>query len=216
MELTLTTEAGETFDAYLLGSNKAKRGILIIHDWWGLQDYNKACANYFHELGCQALAIDLYEGHHPENTKEAGEYMRSINQEAANRKLRTALQSLHKKGRKLAVLGWSFGGVQAQYAAVENPDLVQALVLYYCRIVLDKQNVQALQAPMLAIFAETERTWPDKQMALENLMLEFDKTLECHSYDADHGFANPESLHYDPEVTEEARQVTLEFLNKYL
>lgn len=216
MNLQLKTEAGEVFEAYLMGSDEAKRGILVIHDWWGLLDYNKDCVNYFNSLGCQALVVDLYDGHHPENTKEAGEYMRSIDQAVANRKLRTALQTLHKAGRKLAVLGWSFGGLQAQYAAVENPDLVNAVVLYYCRIVLDKQNVKHLNAPLLAIFAETERTWPDKQMALENLMLEFDKTFECHSYDADHGFANPEGVRYDPEVTEAARKVTIEFLGKYL
>jgi len=216
MDLQLKTEADEIFDAYMIGSENAKRGILVIHDWWGLLDYNKDCANHFDSLGCQALVVDLYEGYHPENTKEAGEYMRSIDQEVANRKLRTALQTLHKPNRKLAVLGWSFGGLQAQYAAVENPDLIDAVVLYYCRIVLDKQNVKNLKAPILAIFAETERTWPDKQMALENLMLEFDKTLECHSYDADHGFANPESVRYDDEVTEDARKVTLDFLEKHL
>ncbi len=216
MNLQLKTQAGEVFDAYLMGKDEAKRGVLVIHDWWGLQDYNKDCAHYFDSLGCQALVIDLYDGYHPKNTKEAGEYMRSIDQQVANRKLRMALQTLHKSGRKLAVLGWSFGGLQAQYAAVENPDLIHAVVLYYCRIVLDRQNVKNLNAPVLAIFAETDRTWPDKQMALENLMLEFDKPFECHSYDADHGFANPESVRYDPEATEEARQVTLAFLNKHL
>jgi len=214
--MELTTPAGEVFNAYVTGPADAKRGVLILHDWWGMLDYNQECANYFKGLGYYAMAIDLYEGCHPSNTKEAGELMRSIDQETVNRKLHSALNFLKAPDRKLAVLGWSFGGLQAQHAAVNHPELVDALVLYYCRIAFDKQNVKNLRAPVLGIFAEAERAWPDKQVALENLMAGFDKILECHSYDADHGFANPDSARYDLDATEAAREVTLAFLDKYL
>lgn len=214
--MELTTTAGEVFDIYITGPEKATKSILIIHDWWGVLDYNREWANQFAQKGYRAMVIDLYGGYHPKDVKEAGEYMRSIDQEVANRKLHTALNYLQTSKRKIATLGWSFGGLQAQQAALHNPDKVSAVVLYYCRIIFDRQNVAKLRSAVLAIFAETERTWPDKQVALEHVMSELDKLLVCYSYDADHGFANPESPRYDSEVTEEAWRMTINFLDKYL
>lgn len=214
MELTTTT--GEVFDIYIAGPKGATKSVLIIHDWWGVLDYNREWATQFAQKGYRAMVIDLYDGYHPKDVKEAGEYMRSIDQEVANRKLYTALNFLQAPNRKIATLGWSFGGLQAQQAALQNPDKVDAVVLYYCRIIFDRQNVANLRGAVLAIFAETERTWPDKQVALEHVMSELDKPLVCYSYDADHGFANPESPRYDSEVTEEAWQATINFLNKQL
>ena len=214
--MELTTTAGEVFDTYVAGPEKATKSVLIIHDWWGILDYNREWADQFAQKGYRAMVIDLYDGYHPKDVKEAGEYMRGINQEIANRKLQTALDFLQASKRKVATLGWSFGGLQAQQATLHNPDKVDATVLFYCRIIFDRQNVVNLHGPVLAIFAETERTWPDKQVALEHVMSELDKTLVCYSYDADHGFANPDSPRYDSEVTEEAWQMTVSFLDKYL
>lgn len=214
--MELTTAAGEVFNTYITGPEEATKGILIIHDWWGIRDYNQEWANLFAQKNYRAMVIDLYDGYHPKDVKEAGEYMRRIDQTSANRKLQTALLTLQAPDRKIAALGWSFGGLQTQQAILQNPDKVHAIVLYYCRIMFDRKNATQLQSPILAIFAETERTWPDKQVALEHVMSELGKTLVCYSYDADHGFANPESPRYDSEATEEAWQMTTAFLDKYL
>ncbi len=213
--MNFTTPTGEVFGTYIAGHEQATKGILIIHDWWGLLDYNREWADRFAAAGYRAMVIDLYHGRHPADPKEAGDFVRNLDQEVADRKIKTALQSLQKPNRKIAVLGWSFGGVQAQYAALQNPEWVNAMILYYCRIVLDKPKIASLNSPILAIFAETERTWPDKQAALEHMMSEAKKTLECHSYDADHGFVNPDSLRYDSDATESAWQVTLDFLSRH-
>lgn len=214
--MELTTSAGEAFEAYVVGSEQATKGLLIIHDWWGLLDYNRQWADMFAKQDYRAMAIDLYEGCHPADSKAAGECMRRVDQMVANRKLLTALTALKAPHRKVAVLGWSFGGLQAQHAATQHPTLVDAVVLYYCRIILNKHNAATLTGPVLALFSETERTWPDKQTALEYAMADAGKTLECYSYEADHGFANPDSPHYDSDVTEETCQLAIDFLNKYL
>jgi carboxymethylenebutenolidase len=214
--MELTTTAGEVFNVYIVGAEEATKSVLIIHDWWGVLDYNREWANQFAQKGYRAMVIDLYKGYHPKNVKEAGEYMRSIDQEVANQKLQTALNFLKTPHCKVATLGWSFGGLQAQQATLKNPEKVDATVLYYCRIIFDRQNAINLRGAVLAIFAETERTWPDKQVALEHVMSELDKTLVCYSYDAGHGFANPDSPHYDSEVTEEAWQMTVNFLDEFM
>jgi carboxymethylenebutenolidase len=214
MELTLPT--GDVFKIYLTGPSDAKKGMLIIHDWWGMLEYNCQWADYFGNKGYRAMVIDLYEGHHPQDVKKAGEYMRSLNQNVNNSKLETALTALQASNRKVAVLGWSFGGLQAQHAALQNPEKVNALILFYCRIILDKRNVSRLNCPVLSIFSETERTWPDKQVSLEQVMSEGNKILQTQSYDADHGFVNPDSPRYDNEIAEETQQLTATFLDKYL
>ncbi|MEK8020491.1 MAG: alpha/beta fold hydrolase [Candidatus Parabeggiatoa sp.] len=213
MELTLP--AGDVFNVYLTGPNDATKAVLIIHDWWGMLDYNREWADYFAQLGYRAMVIDLYDGHHPVDVKKAGEYMRRFDQKVNNSKLQTALTALQASNGKVAVLGWSFGGLQAQHAALQNPDKVNALVLFYCRMILDKHNVTTLNCPILAIFSETERTWPDKQVFLEQVMSEANQILQCESYDAAPGFANPDSPPYDSEVAEETQQVTAAFLEKY-
>ncbi|OQW91673.1 MAG: hypothetical protein BWK79_16355 [Beggiatoa sp. IS2] len=216
MLLALTTSVGETFNAIVMGPKIATKGVLIVHDWWGVLDYNLEWAKRFVNLGYRAMVIDLYDGHRPVDVKEAGEYMRNIDQELANRKLQTALAALKGPHRKVGVLGWSFGGLQAQQVILHSPQLADALVFFYCRVLLDRSKIAGLRCPVLAIFAETEPTWPDKQAALEHVMTESGKILECHSYDAGHGFANPDSLRYDKEVTEKSWQITITFLNKYL
>ncbi len=212
--MELTTSEGERFENYIVGPEQTSRAILIIHDWWGMLDYHKEWADKFAEVGYRAMVVDLFNGHHPTNTKQAGEYMRSIDQQINNRKLYTALTTLQAANRQIAVLGWSFGGVQAQYAALQNPDMVNALVIFYCRIILDKRNVETLTCPMLAIFSETERTWPDKQVSLEHVMSEANKILQCYSYDADHGFVNPDSPRHDNDAAEETRLATVAFLDQ--
>ncbi len=214
--MELTTSAGEVFYSYAVGDEQASRAILIIHDWWGILDYNHQWADEFAKAGYQALVIDLYDGFHPADAKKAGEYMRSLNQEVTHRKLQTALLSLKKSQRKLAVLGWSFGGLQAQQATLQNPDLVDATIFFYCRNLLNKSNAKLLKGPVLAIFAETERTWPDKQAELEYVMAESNQILELRSYDADHGFVNPESPRFDHDASEDALKLSIMFLDKYL
>jgi carboxymethylenebutenolidase len=214
--MELTTPEGEIFQTYLVGPEEATKAVLIIHDWWGLLDYHREWANEIAELGYRAMVIDLYNGHHPTDVKEAGEYMRNLDQNQNNRKIQTALMTLQASNRKVAVLGWSFGGVQTQHAVLQNPNLIHAVVFFYCRILFDKDNIKTLNCPVLAIFSETERTWPDKQVSLEHLMSEANKVLLCHSYDADHGFVYPDSPRYDNHATEDAKKVTIAFLEKTL
>ena len=214
--MELTTLEGEIFQTYLVGPEEATKAILIIHDWWGLSDYNRDWANQFANVGYRVMVIDLYNGHNPVAIKEAGEYMRNRDQKKNNGKIRAALTALQAPNRKIAVLGWSFGGVQTQHAVLQNPTIIDAIVFFYCRIILDKHNIKTINCPILAIFSETERTWPDKQVSLEHLTSEAHKILVCHSYDADHGFVYPESPRYDNDATEDARKVTIAFLDKYL
>lgn len=71
--MELTTSTGEIFEVYTVGQ-ASQKAVLIIHDWWGVLDYNKEWADQFAELGYQAWVIDLFSGYRPKTSKEASEY----------------------------------------------------------------------------------------------------------------------------------------------
>lgn len=214
--MPLKTSAGDEFDIYEQGPVDAERAILIIHDWWGVKPYNIAWAERFAAMGYRALVIDLYDGDNPRDATEAGEMMRSIDQDVADRKLQSALDYLKAGQQRIAVLGWSFGGLQAQQASFLDPESVAATVFYYCRTLIEPESIASLQGPVLGIFSETERSWPEKQEKWQAAMASAEKSYESRSYAADHGFVNPESPRFDAEATENSWQLVTDFLERQL
>jgi len=214
--MTLTTPAGESFDTYSSGPDDAERGILLIHDWWGIQPYNREWADRLAGQGYRVLLLDLYDGHRPKDASEAGEWMRRLDQAVANRKLQTALDELKRRQQRIAVMGWSFGGLQAQRAALLEPAAVNATVFFYSRVISEPEQLSRLSGPVLGIFSETERSWPEKQQTWEAAMEQAGRSYESHSYAADHGFVNSGGARYDAAATESSWQLTLEFLQRTL
>jgi len=212
----LETAAGEKFGVHQRGQADAERAILIIHDWWGVKPYNIDWAERFAGMGYRTLVVDLYDGYHPKDAHEAGEVMRNIDQDKVQRKLQSALVHLKAKQHRIAVLGWSFGGLQAQYASFLKPDAVTATIFFYCRILTEPEMIASLQGPVLGIFSETERTWPEKQEKWQAAMAAAGKSYESHSFAADHGFVNPESPRFDTAATERSWQLVVDFLKRKL
>lgn len=214
--MRLTPPAGDAFETYSYGPTDAQRGILLIHDWWGIQAYNKAWAERLAGEGFRCLLIDLYDGYQPEDASKAGELMRNLNQAAADRKLQTALDELKRQHQRIGVMGWSFGGLLAQFATFIDPEAVNATAFFYSRVITDEAQLTRLNGPVLGIFSETERSWPEKQQNWEAAMTAAGKPFESHSYDADHGFVNDGGPRYDAEATEASWQLSLDFFSRHL
>lgn len=215
--MILTTAEGTDFEVFPFGPDDAPIGILLVHDWWGVLDYNKEWAQRLSdELGARSLVVDLYDGQRARTAEEAGEFMRSLDQDEVDAKLVAAIDYLKEGGRRLATLGWSLGGRQALQGALLDPEAVVATVLYYCRLVTDPEELAELGGPVLAIYAERERTWPDKMERFEAAMREAGKKTEAVTYDAEHGFVNPGSERYNPEFADDAWHRTVKFLKKQL
>jgi carboxymethylenebutenolidase len=214
--ITLTTDRGEEAMAYVSGPQDARRGVLVLHEWWGLRDHNKAWVDRFAEQGYRALVVDLYGGRITNDAEEAGRWMREIDQDEADRKLRAALGYLAVPGRKLAVYGCSFGGREAMQATLLDPAAVAATVIGYCRMETDVDKLKGLQGPVLAIYAERERNWPEKQQGFEAAMAEAGKLTEGLSFNASHGFTNPTSPRYDAGADKAVWRATFAFLDKHL
>lgn len=212
--MILQTPDGIEFEALVDGPEDATAGVLIVHDWWGVLDYNKQWAERLAAQGYKALVIDLYDGERARTAEEAGEMMRSLDQDVADSKLVSAIDYLKSGGRPLAALGWSFGGRQAMQAALLDPEAVKATVLFYCRMVTDVDQLSQLGGPVLALYAQSERTWPDKMEKFNHAMAKAGKEVETVTYNADHGFVNPDSERYNHEAAEDSWQRVHDFLQR--
>ncbi len=215
-DITLTTAEGERFNGYLAGSDEARGAVLILHEWWGVMPHNRQWADRLSEAGFQALVVDLYDGRITDDPDLAAQWMREIDQAAADRKLTAAIEALRAPGRKLAVYGCSFGGKQAMQASLLRPQQIAATALAYCRMETDAAKLATLQGPVLAIYAQQERNWPQKQQDFEAAMESVGKRTEAVGYDAAHGFTNPTSPRYDADADAAAWRVLLEFLERQL
>jgi carboxymethylenebutenolidase len=215
--ITLKTADNKPFQTYAVGPKDAKRGILLIHEWWGLNDHIRGWADRFGDLGYRAIAVDLYDGKVATKPEEARALMEAVKQEEANAKHRTVLNALKAPGRKLATIGWCFGGGQSLQASLVYPEAVSATVIYYGPLITDHTKLSVLKGPMLGIFAKQDASITvEKVQAFESAMKRAGRKLEVYFYDADHAFANPSGNRYNSEAAKAAWEVTRAFLDKHL
>jgi len=216
-DVRLKTAQGTPFYGYAAGPENAARGILLVHEWWGLNDHIRGLADQFAAQGYRAFAIDLYDGKVTADPQVADRLRKAVRQPVANPKLRRAVEYLEAPGRKLATIGWCFGGGQSLQATLQAPAAVSATVIYYGGLVTDVAKLKTLNGPVLGIFAARD-TWitPARVGAFEKAMAQAGKTLEAHSYDADHAFANPSGQRYDSAAARSAWQATKAFLDAHL
>jgi carboxymethylenebutenolidase len=210
--IQLTTNSGQAFNAYVAGSEEATGAVMILHEWWGVMPHNRDWADRLAELGYQALVVDLYDGQVTDDPEQASDWMREIDQAAADEKLKAALAFLAAPGRRIATYGCSFGGKQSMQASLLAPELVTATIVAYCRMETDVEKLKTLCGPVLAIYAQQERNWPQKQEDFEVAMAFAGKHTEGVGYDAAHGFTNPTSPRYDTAADKAAWETLVRFL----
>lgn len=215
-DLRIRSAVGDRVDLYVSGDPASSRAILLFHEWWGLTDPVRAEADRYAGLGYYAAALNVYGKPATENPRVARRNMRELDARVARRRARAALDFLAGSERRVAVLGWCFGGGQALDAAIESPDRVAAVVAYYGDLETDPERLSRLESPVLAIFADRDR-WitPERAAAFRDAMAAAAKPLESASYDAGHAFANPTARDYDGAVAAEARILADSFIDRH-
>lgn len=197
-------------------------GIVVIHEWWGLNDNIRAATRRLAGQGYRALAVDLYRG----ATARSPDSAQALMQQAMGRQdqLQANLQNAHNYLRseaqapRVAVLGWCFGGGRTFEAVAEAPTRYDAAVAYYgSPEPMTASVLNTLTTPVLAHFGRQDEVVSmdavrDFQSRLEN----GDATAQVYLYDAGHAFANPSGESYDPEAAEQAWSRTAEFLQAHL
>lgn len=214
-EVSVTLASGETVRASVIYPETTPApAVLLIHEWWGLNDQIKAVAAEFAAQGYVALAVDLYRGQVATTPEDAQTYMSGVDGAEATATLAAWFDWLKAHAAvngRIGTVGWCFGGGWALNAALARP--VDAAVVYYGNVAKSAEELAALSGPVLGHFAEQDE-WINHAMvdAFEEAMDAAGKSHTTYWYDAAHAFANPTSAVYDSEDAALAWQRTLEFL----
>ncbi len=227
-EVNVMTEAVEYYDeyeGYLAQPNGTGTypAVVMIHEWWGLNDNIRDMAKLLANEGYVVLAVDLY-GEVAETSDRAGELAGAAREDAARTvaNLQAAVEFLRTlpnvENEQIASMGWCFGGQQSLRLALASADDLAATVIYYGQLETDQEKLQNLDWPILGIFGseDTSITVADVEAfntAIDNLGIEND----IYMYKGvGHAFANPSGSRYAPNETLDAWNKTVTFLNTHL
>jgi len=193
-------------------------GIVVIHEYWGLNDWVKEQASKLADQGYAALAVDLYRGKVADTPDVAHELMRGLPEDRAARDLHAAVEYLKSspnvKKDRIAAIGWCMGGGLALNLALTEPTLT-AVVINYGHLSTDPAAIQKIHAAVLGNFGGQDRGIPpDDVKKFEETLKKEGKQADIKIYpDAGHAFQNPNNKSgYRAEDTADAWQRTVNFL----
>jgi len=193
-------------------------GLVVIHEWWGLNDWVKDEASKLADEGYVALAVDLYRGKVATTPEMAHEIMRGVPEDRAKRDLHAAVEFLKSqpsvKKDRIGSIGWCMGGGYALDVALQEPDLA-ATVINYGHLATDTDALRKINAPILGLFgAQDHGITPDDVHKFEQALQQLGKKVEIKIYDdAGHAFENPNNKDgYRAEDAADAWKRTVAFL----
>jgi carboxymethylenebutenolidase len=196
--------------------------IIVIHEWWGLNDWVKDQAAKLADQGYVALAIDLYRGKVATTPDMAHEIMRGVPEDRAKRDLHAAFEFLQSqpnvKKNRIGAIGWCMGGGYALDVALQEPTLA-ADVINYGHLATDTDSLKKINAPILGLFGgQDQGITPDDVHKFEASMKRLGKKIDIKIYDdAGHAFENPNNkTGYRADDAADAWKRTVSFLSDTL
>lgn len=196
--------------------------LIVIHEWWGLNDWVKEQASKLSDQGYLALAVDLYRGKVTSSPDEAHELMRGVPEDRAKRDLQAAFDYLKSRKdvdpKRIGSIGWCMGGGYSLDVALLEPALA-ATVINYGHLATDPAELKKINAAILGIFGGQDRGIPVEDVKkFEQQMKQLGKKIEVVIYpDAGHAFENPNNKGgYRPNDAADAWKKTVAFLDSNL
>jgi carboxymethylenebutenolidase len=197
-------------------------GVIVIHEWWGLNDNIKAMTRRLAGEGYVVLAVDLYGGATAQTPERAQVLMAELlaNPDAARSNLRQAYNYLetYALSPRIGSLGWCLGGGWSLQTALLFPNALDAMVMYYGQVVTDRAQLATLNVPVLGFFGSEDKSIPVRDVQeFRNELKDLGKNAEVLiMIGADHAFANPSGGNYNEQAATEAWEKTLAFLSRNL
>jgi carboxymethylenebutenolidase len=196
--------------------------LIVIHEWWGLNDWVKDQASKLSDQGYVALAIDLYRGKVATTPDMAHEIMRGVPEDRAKRDLHAAFEFLQSQPNvrkdRIGSIGWCMGGGYSLDVALQEPTLA-ADVINYGHLATDPEALKKINAPILGLFgAQDHGIPPDDVKKFGATLDQLGKKIDIKIYDdAGHGFENPNNKDgYRADDTADAWKRTVGFLAETL
>ena len=213
---------GLNCSGYLSAAANGGPGVIVIQEWWGLNDHIKDICDRFASEGFTAFAPDIYQGKLATSPGEAGKLMMALNIDEAEKILKGAIGALlaHSSctSSTVGVVGFCMGGQLAMYAAATNPEQVTACVNFYGIHPNVKPPYARMKAAVLGLFAENDSSVGAE--AVEKLRKELaaaGKSFQSHTYkNVGHAFFNDTRPVYDEDSARDAWRRTLDFLRDHV
>jgi carboxymethylenebutenolidase len=215
--LNLSTSRGET-TAHVARPQTISAGVILIQEWWGINDHIRDLAGRYAGEGYLCIAPDLYRGRVAKDTEEASAMMQALAIEDGVETIRSAMDAAAEtyQVERFAITGYCMGGTFALRAACELPELKAAAPFYGD---IPEENVLArLKVPTLFIAGKRD-AWINEEKVgqLQQITAKYNLPVEVVSYDADHAFFNDTRPQvYDAEAAADAWRRVLEHFRKHL
>ena len=200
-------------------------GVVVLQEWWGLNDQIRGVADRYAAAGYTALVPDLYRGKSTVEAAEAEHLMTNLNfADAAGQDTRGAVQFLKARCGKVGVTGYCMGGALTLLSMVHVPE-ADAGVAWYGFPPLEYIDASKIKAPLMGHWATADAVFPIAKVdALEGMLREAKVAFEFHRYNAEHAFGNETQVEgkrlpitrYDPAAAAQAWERTLAFFGKNL
>jgi carboxymethylenebutenolidase len=197
--------------------------VIVIQEWWGVNEWVEDQADRLADLGYIALAVDLYKGQVAKDAETAHQLMSGLDEADAIAMLRAGADFLRGRSdvraNAIGAIGWCMGGRYAIRLAAADPG-IRAVVMYYGAPLTDEQAIRSVQARVLGNFGgEDKGPTPEQVRAFEKAMKRAGKSVDFKIYPgAGHGFANESNRFggYRESATKDAWIRTVAFLKKEL
>jgi carboxymethylenebutenolidase len=225
--MTFKRPDGQAVNGYLAepAAAAAAPGVVVIQEWWGLNDQIRGVADRIAAAGYRALVPDLYRGRVALEAHEAEHLMKGLDfADAAGQDVRGAVQHLKATGSaKVGVTGFCMGGALTLLAAVNVPE-TDAAVVWYGYPPLQLVDAARIRAPLMGHWATDDAAFAIAGVdALEARLRAAGVRYEFFRYEAKHAFANETAdaknlpfLKYDPKAADLAWSRTLAFFAQHL
>ncbi|GAB1341765.1 dienelactone hydrolase family protein [Gemmatimonas sp.] len=217
------TVDGKKIRGYLAKPTNFKTGpaVVMVHEWWGLNDNMKAMADRYAGEGYAVLAVDLFGGQVATTPSDAMKLYQAgmANVPAGEKNVATAVQYLRSHGAtSVGTVGYCFGGHWSLRTALAAGQGVNATVIYYGAPITDATQIAKLRSPVLGIFGGKDTGIPlDSVRAMEAQIKKAGKPVTIEVYaNANHAFANPTGQAYDKVAAEDAFKKTNAFFKANL
>ncbi len=218
---------GKEVNGYLAGSHDAARtpGVVVIQEWWGVNDQIRGVADRLADAGYRALVPDLYRGKSTLEAEEAHHLMTGLDfADAASQDIRGAVQFLKKNDGKVAVVGFCMGGALTLLALCMAPEIDAGVVWYGCPP-LEYLDATKIKAPIQGHWATQDEFFKIASIdGLEQKLRAAHVNYDFHRYLAHHAFANETAVgphripqtQFDPVWSQQGWDRTFRFLGRWL
>jgi carboxymethylenebutenolidase len=221
-QVNFASKTGEQIGAALAepqGSTQAG-GVVVVQEWWGVNDYIRSICDRFAEAGFVALAPDLFHGKQPKTVEDAGKLMTALDKKSAIAEIADAVAFLKSRARcsgKVAVVGFCMGGALT-FASARHVDGISAAVPFYGIPDLPMDEYSKVRVPILAHFAKKD-DWAKASVAeeIQKRVRAGGGRMDLFVYDAGHAFMRDTDPHvHDPASAQLAWDRTVAFLKTHI